>query len=212
VSNPEEAQNIILAIQDSQLAHVALQSQFTSDASPLIDILFEGTEAGLDAQASQFRALCKSAKSTQLQSEPRHGANPKQRAWNARQDLWSFSNPAENAIAKISVLPADLARAAELIGPIAESSRVNWKFLLHATGLGWLRVEGPADNLHRALTILRAEFEKIGGSLTLLHRPANMPTFDTWGFSGDSLPLMKAVKSRLDPSNTLNPGRFVGGI
>jgi len=212
VSNPEEAQNIILAIQDSKLAHVALQSQFTSDASPLIDILFEGTEAGLDAQASQFRALCKSAKSTQLQSEPRHGANPKQRAWNARQDLWSFSNPAENAIAKISVLPADLARAAELIGPIAESSRVNWKFLLHATGLGWLRVEGPADNLHRALTILRAELEKIGGSLAVLHRPANMQTFDAWGFSGDSLPLMRAVKSHLDPSGTLNPGRFVGGI
>jgi FAD/FMN-containing dehydrogenase len=26
------------------------------------------------------------------------------------------------------------------------------------------------------------------------------------------LPLMKAVKSHLDPSSTLNPGRFVGGI
>src|SRR5215472_11915065 len=212
VSNPEEAQKIILAIQDSKLAHVALQAQFSSDASPVIDILFEGTEAGLDAQASQLRALCRSTKSTPLQSEPRHGAGPKQCAWNARQDLWSFSNPAENAIAKISVLPADLARAAELIGPIAASSRVNWKFLLHATGLGWLRVEGPADNLHRALTILRAELEKIGGSLAVLHRPANMQTFDAWGFSGDSLPLMRAVKSRLDPSGTLNPGRFVGGI
>ena len=83
---------------------------------------------------------------------------------------------------------------------------------MYATGLGWLRVEGAADNLHRALTILRADLEKIGGALVLLHRPANIETFDTWGASGDSLPLMKAVKSRLDPSNTLNPGRFVGGI
>jgi glycolate oxidase FAD binding subunit len=212
VSNPEEAQKIILAIQDSKLAHVALQSQFSSDASPVIDILFEGTEAGLDAQASQLRALCKSAKSSQFQPEPRRGANAKECAGNARQELWSFSNPAENAIAKISVLPADLARAVELIRPVAESSRVKWRFLLYATGLGWLRVEGPADSLHRALTMLRAELEKIGGSLAVLHRPANMQTFDAWGFSGDSLPLMRAVKSRLDPSGTLNPGRFVGDI
>jgi len=218
VSNPEEAQKIVLAVQDSELAPVALQSQFCAQASPVIDILFEGTQAGLDAQAGRLHALCRSAKSSvaQVQSEPRSGANPRAwaspSAWNARQDLWSFSNPAESAIAKISAPPADLACATELVRRVAESSRANWRLLMYATGLGWLRVEGPADNLHRALSILRAEFEKIGGSLTLLHRPTNMPTFDTWGFSGDSLPLMKAVKSRLDPSNTLNPGRFVGGI
>src|ERR1700746_2583479 len=57
VSNPDEAQKMLLAIQDSQLAHVALQSQFSADLPPVIDILFEGTEAGLDAQASQLRAL-----------------------------------------------------------------------------------------------------------------------------------------------------------
>ena len=217
-SNPEEAQKVVLAIQDSELAPVALQSRFCAQASPVVDILFEGTEAGLDAQTSQLRALCRSARSSlaQVHSEPRSGTNPSAwlppGAWNARQDLWSFSNPAENAIAKISALPAHLARSSELIRRAAESSRTNWRLLLYATGLGWLRVAGPADNLCRALTLLRADLEKMGGSLAVLHRPANMQTFDAWGFSGDSLPLMKAVKSRLDPANTLNPGRFVGGI
>ena len=218
VSNPREAQQIILAIQDSRLAHVALQSQFSAEASPVIDILFEGTEAGLDAQASQLRGFCKSAKSSlaQVHPEPRTVTNAKASSspspWNAREDLWSFSKPAENAIAKISVLPADLARTVELIRTVAEPSRVNWKLLLYATGLGWLRGEGPAGNLHRALTTLRAELEKMGGSLAVLHRPANMQAFDAWGSPGDSLPLLKAVKTRLDPWSTLNPGRFVGGI
>ena len=218
VSNPREAQKTILAIQDSGLAHVALQSHFSAEASPAIDILFEGTEAGLDAQASQLHGLCKSAKSSvaQVRPEPPTVTNakapPSPSAWNAREDLWSFSNPAENAIAKISVLPADLARAVELIRTVAEASRVNWKLLLYATGLGWLRGEGPAGNLHRALTTLRAELEKIGGSLAVVFRPAKMEAFDAWGSPGDSLPLLKAVKSRLDPSSTLNPGRFVGGI
>jgi glycolate dehydrogenase FAD-binding subunit len=39
-----------------------------------------------------------------------------------------------------------------------------------------------------------------------------MPPLDAWGQPGDALPLMRAVKKQLDPRNTLNPGRFVGGI
>jgi len=42
--------------------------------------------------------------------------------------------------------------------------------------------------------------------------PRRLPPFDAWGNAGDALPLMKAVKQQLDPKNTLNPGRFVGGI
>jgi FAD/FMN-containing dehydrogenase len=218
VTNPREAQKIILAIQDSKLAHVALQSHFSAEASPVIDILFEGTEAGLDAQASRLRGFCDSAKCSlaRVHPEPPTVTNAKawssRNPWNARQDLWSFSNPSENVIAKISVLPADLARAVELIRTVAESSGFNWKLLLYATGLGWLRGEGPAGNLRRALTTLRAELEKIGGSLVVLHIPANIEAFDAWGSPGDSLSLLKAVKARLDPSSTLNPGRFVGGI
>ena len=217
-SNPEEAQKIVLAIQDSKLAHVALQSQFCEEASPVIDILFEGTEAGLDAQAGQLRTLCESPKRSvaQLHSEPQSGTKPKAwsspNPWNAREDLWSFSHPAESAIAKISLLPADLARAMELVRLAARSSRVNWKSLVYATGVGWLRAEGPVDNVHRSLAILRAELAKTGGSLAVLHPPGSMQDFDAWPAPGDSLPLMKAVKSRLDPSSTLNPGRFVGGI
>ena len=83
---------------------------------------------------------------------------------------------------------------------------------MYATGLGWLRVEGPAENLHRALSSLRAELEKMGGSFVLLYRPAELSSFDAWGSPGDSLPLMKAIKHQLDPAYTLNPGRFLGGI
>jgi glycolate oxidase FAD binding subunit len=39
-----------------------------------------------------------------------------------------------------------------------------------------------------------------------------MPHLDTWGQLGDALPLMRAVKNQFDPRNTLNPGRFIGGI
>jgi glycolate oxidase FAD binding subunit len=35
---------------------------------------------------------------------------------------------------------------------------------------------------------------------------------EVWGDPGPSLALMRALKEKLDPNNTLNPGRYVGGI
>src|SRR5256884_6112651 len=122
VSNPDEAQKLVLAIQDSKLAHVALQSHFSAESTPTIDILFEGTDAGLCAQSVQLRALCQATKISE--------ASPA--AWNARQELWPFCNPAETATAKISILPADLSRTIEFIRRAADSSHLHWKSLLYA--------------------------------------------------------------------------------
>jgi len=35
---------------------------------------------------------------------------------------------------------------------------------------------------------------------------------DVWGDPGASLALMRALKAKLDPHHTLNPGRYVGGL
>jgi len=132
--------------------------------------------------------------------------------WTARQDLWGFSDPESAAIAKVSILPANLARMIGLFERTANGSQLRWRALVYATGIGWLRLEGAVEPLHRALSVLRRELEGQGGSLVVLHRPEKMHEFDAWGSAGDSLPLQRAVKQRLDPKSTLNPGRFVGGI
>jgi glycolate oxidase FAD binding subunit len=201
-ANAEHTQRLVLSIQDSKLAHTSLQSHFSNETHPVSDILFEGTEVGLAAQSAQLRSLCGPAEISE--------ASPT--AWNARQELWSSPDPAETAIAKISILPADLAHSFELFRPVADSYSVRWKSLIYATGLDWLRMEGPAESLQRALSNLRSDLERRGGSLVVLHRPAQLSSLDAWGTLGDSLPLMKSVKQRLDPANTLNPGRFLAGL
>ena len=35
---------------------------------------------------------------------------------------------------------------------------------------------------------------------------------DVWGDAGAAVALMRSIKNKLDPKNTLNPGRYVGGI
>jgi len=231
-ADPAATRDLVLAIQNSKLAHTGLQSRFSNDATTVTDILSEGTEAGLDAQAAQLREICKPSEISEAASD----------VWEARQALWSDSMlaaPSETpdvspedfsataapletlapklqedsfAIAKISILPADLADVVEFFQRVASLHRVQWRWVIYATGLGWLRIEGPAERLQPALLSLRGDLEKREGSLVVLHRPAKLSALDPWGTPGDSLPLMKAVKHELDPANTLNPGRFLGGI
>ncbi len=51
------AQKAVLQIQNSQLAHIALQLRLQGESEPELDILFEGTEAGIAAQQAQLATL-----------------------------------------------------------------------------------------------------------------------------------------------------------
>ncbi len=87
----ENAQEILLEIQDSQLAHSALQLR----TDPLsLDILFEGTVAQASGLHAGFQAVVSPA------------------VWKAREDLWSR----EGAIVKLSVLPSNIAKTVSLLG------------------------------------------------------------------------------------------------
>jgi len=198
----EEARRLIHAIQNSKLAHTALQARFENDTAPIVHVLFEGTEAGLSAQEAHLKELTETASLTVASPD----------IWNARQDLWSLAKPESAAVAKISVLPAEIDKSATAIAKSAKVRQLRFKTLLQATGIGFLKLEGDPANLRFSLLDLREQFESNAGSLVVLHRPAGMAPFDAWGSAGDALPLMKAIKKQLDPGNTLNPGRFVGGI
>src|SRR5438309_1346326 len=100
-----EMQQFVLAVQNSKLAHTFLQSHFSDDTSPVSDVLFEGTEAGLAAQETQLRKLSALAS---ISAAPTS-------TWTAREELWAFPHCAHTAIAKISILPANLARTMELV-------------------------------------------------------------------------------------------------
>lgn len=201
VENFPAMQQSILTIQDSQLAHTSLQIRCAAGELPAADILFEATDAGLAAQESQLGKLLGSA-SAERSSES---------IWNARQDLWS--PPANNTLlAKISLLPTQIAKTLDSLRVIGDSRKINWQLVLQATGIGMIRMAAVPAQVQAAAEQLRMEFESLGGALHVLRRPAELHSIDAWGVVGDSAALMRAVKHQLDPKNTLNPGRFVGGI
>jgi glycolate oxidase FAD binding subunit len=198
--NFQVMQNHILAIQDSKLAHTALQIRCAAGGQPRADILFEATEAGLRAQEAQ---LCKLLGSTFTEQSA-------ELVWNARQDLWSATD--NTMISKFSVMPTEIATTAEGVDRIAKGRNIHWQMVMQAAGIGALRMEAESPRLSGAFEQLRAEVQGCGGSLMLLHRPKGLESLDAWGNPGDAVELMRAVKHQLDPKGTLNPGRFVGGI
>jgi glycolate dehydrogenase FAD-binding subunit len=197
----DDANRKVLAVQDSRLAHTGLQARFAAGAAPAVDVRFEGTDAGLAAQAETLRKLAAPAIETASSDT----------VWQARQELWSTTDSA--AIAKFSLLPASIAKTCDRISHLADSLGVHWRAVVQGTGLGWLRVQASsAPALHQVLHTLRPELERAGGALAVLSRPAAMPAIDAWGSSGDAFPVMLSVKRQFDPRGVLNPGRFIGGV
>ena len=202
VRDLEAANRLMLAVQGSKLAQTGLQTRFSAAAAePEVDVRFEGTEAGLAAQAEALQEL----------AAPAIAAVAADAVWRAREELWS--SPERAAIAKLSTLPASIAETYSRVRDLADSLGVKWSAVVQGTGLGSLRLEGSsAAEMHRVLQTVRTELEAIGGSLNLLHRPADMPAMDAWGAVGDAFSLMLRVKQQFDARGTLNPGRYIGGI
>jgi glycolate dehydrogenase FAD-binding subunit len=198
--NLKATQQALHVVQNSKLAHTAMQMRAADDAAPEMDVLLEGTEAGLTAQDTHLKKLL----------EPVVVAEAPANVWSARQELWIASDSA--VIAKFSLLPASIANGMETVRRAANHHKIRWKAVVQATGIGWLRLDGLPDYLYAAFRELRTELESGGGSLVVLHRPAGIAPLDAWGNAGDALPLMRAVKQQFDSKNTLNPRRFVGGI
>jgi glycolate oxidase FAD binding subunit len=219
-----EAQRIVLAIQDSKLAHSALQVRFVESMQPQIDVLFEATEAGCVAQTEQLKKILAPANVTE--SGPA--------VWKARQELHAdvtanvaemgrssaaplhdpagTTAPMTSALAKISVLPTQIAEAYETLVASAGANRTRFNAVFYAIGLGTIYLAASPNDLAAILKTLREKIETLGGSLVVAHRPDSRPQLEAWGNAGDALGLMRAVKQQFDPKSTLNPGRFVGGI
>jgi len=116
----------------------------------------------------------------------------------------------EPIIAKVGLRPAETVTFLEALTalvPAHSLARIHT-----SSGIGTVRLldDGITAKTVRAL---RSRCEQAGGYLSLLEAPlALKQSVDVWGYSGNALALMKAVKSQFDPDYRLSPGRFVGGI
>jgi FAD/FMN-containing dehydrogenase len=193
---------LMLAIQASKLVPTGVQLRAGHASSFEIDVRFEGTCVGCDAQTEQL---------LQMASGTRR-VDPTDSVWNARESLWEGNSPA--AVCKVTLLPTALQPFVEQIASMAAQKHTTWRLVAQAVGVGLLRLEASqTDVLADVLRALRAGLESGGASLSILSCPAEVKSKnDAWGSAGDTLALMRSIKAQFDPMGVLNPGRFIAGI
>jgi len=205
-STPDNAamNALVLAILDSQLVPTGLQVRAAGSSLPEIDLRFEGTAAGCEAQVDQTVRLAAGSRQIGAQAD----------VWNAPATLWGGAEP--SVVCKFTLLPASMGTFFDKVREVAEQAHLHWRLVAQAVGAGLLRLEGEGatpDVLPSAIVELRQGLEARGGSLSVLRCPLEVKAkLDVWGSSGDALPVMKSVKAQFDPAGVLNPGRFIGGI
>jgi glycolate oxidase FAD binding subunit len=120
VASLDEAQRVMLAVQDSQLAHTSLQLRVSTLE---VDIAFEGTPAGIDAQ----QAVAQTIAPFTISSAD---------GWIARQQLWTDAA----TMVKFSVLPTHIATTA---------SQLRAPAVIQATGIGHAQLDPATIPQHR---------------------------------------------------------------
>jgi len=193
---------VVLAIQDCNMVPTGVQVRAGSSSTPEIDLRFEGTAAGCEAQIEQTLRIASGARRIESPAD----------VWNARSTLWSGAEP--SVVCKFSLLPAELGTFLNLVKKTSEPLQLPWRLVAQAVGVGYLRLEGnDTGALLSVLQDLRKNLETRGGSLVILRCPLEIKSkMDVWGSAGDALALMRSIKAQFDPTGVLNPGRFIGGI
>jgi len=193
---------VVLAIQDCNMVPTGVQVRAGSSSTPEVDLRFEGTAAGCEAQIEQTLRIASGARRIESPAD----------VWNARSTLWSGAEP--SVVCKFSLLPAELGTFLTLIRKSSEPLQLPWRLVAQAVGVGYLRLEGnDTGALLSVLQDLRKNLETRGGSLVILRCPLEIKSkMDVWGSAGDALALMRSIKAQFDPTGVLNPGRFIGGI
>ena len=197
-----EAAKLVLAILDSHLVYTGLQIHARRADQVLVHVRFEGIPESLLDQYAKLGRIAGAHKFVECTSD----------VWAERQKL--FVNPGSSVICKCCVLPSQIASLCDALFPQAGPAEVATTLVAQGTGLAEVRLDAAGlKPLITALHDLRSAVDRLEGTMTVSQCPVAMKDeLDVWGTVKDALPLMHRIKEKFDPGQTLNPGRFVGGI
>lgn len=202
---------VLHQIRQSSLSPVALDLLSSSYVSALglgqgtgLVARFQSIPVSVAQQMAQVTALAQAAGLSSDRFQNQDDVS----LWQRLQEKWDGAAAASAIACKIGVLPAHGVASLDAIAQMWPASLG----LIHAgSGLGWL--SGEIDSITATgMTQVRSHCAAHGGFLSLLSAPPSWTGLDRWGYAGNALPQMQAIKAQFDPHRLLNPGRFVGGL
>ncbi len=187
-----------LSIQALQLASGSGRFHLNVQLTSLPEVL-EKQAAALGTLAQELGLDTVAANAVAANALAADAAAADATVWNLRQELFET---ADSIVMKATLLASDIESFVTAVHTLGGRS------VVQAAGVATAAIPAGAS---AAVATLRQRLEAGHGSLTVLQQPAPAE-LDPWGTAPDSLPLMRELKRRFDPTCILNAGRFLGGI
>jgi glycolate oxidase FAD binding subunit len=161
---------------------------------PALAVRFWNIPESIEAQSQELIAMAGTTNTVQLFGETEIQFQGQLRGY-----FWSSQK--SGIVAKVGILPTELSN---LLPEIESLGATGW---LHSSGVGLVRWE---DTSVPTINRLRKFVETRQGFLTLVEAPTSFKAqLDVWGYSGNTLKLMKTLQRQFDPQTLLSPGRFL---
>jgi len=201
-----DANTLGKVIQDI-LNSVLVPSAMTFVVSPegqTLSALFEGIEAGVEAQVRGARVLLEKYGHVHLGDVPGD---------DLVEPAPGSASPEARACLAITTSLADLPHAIEAVRSVAWEVSGQRAAGSAAPAVIHLDVRGQTPTVVLAIKAIRRELASLEAHVVVREASPDIKrAVDVWGPVGDSLALMQSVKRRYDPTGIMSPGRFVGGL
>ena len=178
--------------------------------SPAVLVGFGGSEAQVTHQTNVTREALTSGGAVDVWVD-RDDAD-----WRARfADAVHSATERGDAVVKVGGVMADVLPAMQAISDLVGARDMDVQWLSHYTsGVVYAILSSPpAASIADVLGRLRRETTKLRATAVVVSAPVEVRRLvDVWGAPTAPLELMRQLKRKLDPTATLNRGRFVRGL
>lgn len=216
--SPGPSFETVAALAASQLRPMAVEfsspTTTTNTRLPLegylVCVRCEGSAATVARQEKEIRDLGAAMGASEIATI---AGDDHLRLWTSLADWSATANlTAHTAVLKLTTVPTDLLAA--VTETVEEGRTHGLTVAVRASagvGVAYMRVTGDesGEGLRRTLDAVQRRWP----TLTVHgYDPAHADTLPIWGVEPPTIGVMRDVKAAYDPHNTVNPGRFVGGI
>ncbi|GAC1401607.1 MAG: FAD-binding oxidoreductase [Ktedonobacteraceae bacterium] len=178
----------------------------------IMAVRFEMGQEAVEAQANTLLAMATDTLGNAMQTSQLLEGDTEAQFWSETALSNRAINTTKTALTlKASLLPTEVAHWLTHVEQVCQQRQIQGIWRTHAGhGFVFVHLSGDDTALVSAVDALRAIAHQ--GSVVVTDAPARVAQqVDVWG-PVPALDVMRNLKARFDPHNTLNPGRFVGGL